>query len=64
MKEMLDLLGDPMQLKAEWKSVQEECGAVYVMTSGDYRMLKWCAGNWDMQLMVYTEFKLSLKYDV
>ena len=36
----------------EWKYAREDDGALFVMTPGIIMMLKWSAGNWDIQPMV------------
>ena len=41
-----------MLLLVEWRYVQEDSGALFVMTIGIIMMLKWSAGNWDMQPLV------------
>ena len=39
-------------MKEELKSVQEKCGALCVMITGDHWTLKWFADNWDTQQTV------------
>ena len=39
-------------LRVEWRSVVIMYGALCAMTLGPFRMLVWCAGNWDMGQMV------------
>ena len=41
-----------MSQKVHFRSVQEEHGALHVMTTGDHWMLKWSVDSWDTQQMV------------
>ena len=43
--ELFDWLAPRIPCKEEWNSVLMECGAQSVMTSGEWMMLEWCAGN-------------------
>ena len=36
----------------EWRYAQEGSGELFVMMPGIIEMLKWSAGNWDIQPMV------------
>ena len=38
-------LGYQILQKAEWKCALKRCGELFVMTTGDLRMLRWYADN-------------------
>jgi len=40
-----DLQEATLQMKAEWRSAWTTCGALCVMTLGEFLMLLWCADN-------------------
>ena len=48
-----------MSLKVHFRSVQEECGALCVMITGDHWMLKWFVDSWDTQQMVREGVKIK-----
>ena len=45
-------LEDLALVVVEWRYAQEDSGALFVITSGITMMLKWSAGNWDIQPLV------------